>query len=153
LATKPASNDSSNRQDTATICDRIPQIKIIPFHGEKGQDPTYDTFMDLGEMALPCLIKRITDSTKVPDPRETLKFPETTIGDVAYFLIVDITKLGFAELLPAEVQNDYKRNGVWAYYAYVKNSKNRERLQTRLYEWYRQKYGKDARSLAQGKPS
>ena len=59
-------------QNAAHICDRIPEIKLLPFHGDRGVDATYDAFMDAGETALPCLIRKVTDSTLIHDPRETL---------------------------------------------------------------------------------
>jgi len=90
--------------------------------------------MDAGEAAVPCLIRKITDTTNIPDPGETMKFPETTVGDVAYFLLIDITKLGFVEFMPRRVQTDYKNNGVWAYYAYVAKKGHRKDLQNKLYE-------------------
>ena len=129
------------------MCDRIRDIKVYPFHGDRGEDAAYDAFMDAGEAAVPCLIRKITDTTNIPDPGETMKFPETTVGDVAYFLLIDITKLGFVEFMPRRVQTDYKNNGVWAYYAYVAKKEHRKDLQNKLYEWYRQKYGKDAQAL------
>lgn len=130
-------------QDAVNICNRIPEIKLLPFHGDSGLDTTYDDFMDAGETAVPCLIGKITDTTAIPDPRETLKSPDTRVGDVAYFLLIEITKLDFAQFLPPDVQEEYKDQGVFAYYKYVQKNKNRAELQNRLYEWYRQKYGKD----------
>jgi hypothetical protein len=144
---KSASVESSGRpQDVAAICDRIRDIKVYPFHGDRGEDAAYDAFMDAGEAAVPCLIKKITDTTRIPDPRPTLKFPETTVGDIAYFLLIDITKLGFVEFMPHEVQDDFRDNGMWAYHAYVAKKEHRKDLQNNLYEWYRTKYGKDARA-------
>jgi hypothetical protein len=142
-------NDGRRGQDAATICNRIPDIKLLPFHSERGRDATYDAFMDAGELAVPCLIQKITDTTRVPDPRETLKSPDTTIGDVAYFLIIEITKRDFAEFLPPDVQKQYKDQGVFAYYKYVQKIKNRERLQSRLNDWWQtSRGGQEISSLA-----
>jgi hypothetical protein len=140
--------NGGHSQNIAAVCDQIIQIKVYPFHGDRGEDATYDAFMDAGEAAIPCLIKKITDTTIMPDPRETLKLPEITVGDVAYFLLIDITKLGFVEFMPREIQTDYKKNGVWAYHAYVAKKEHRKDLQNKLNEWYRQKYGKDGREPA-----
>lgn len=126
----------------SALCERIPEIKVLPFHDERGEDATYDAFMDAGEKVVPCLIEKLTDVGLTPDPRITLKFPETTIGDIAYFLLIDITKLEFAEMLPPKVQKDYKANGVWAYHAYVSKVKHRKELQRRFDEWYRKKSGR-----------
>jgi len=107
--------------------------------------------MDAGETAVPCLIGKITETTAIPDPRETLRSPDTTVGDVAYFLLIDITKLDFAQLLPSDVQDEYKDQGVFAYYKYVQKNKNRAELQHKLYEWYRRKYGRDLQSTPNDK--
>lgn len=140
-------NNRRLAQNPDRICDRISDIKLLPFHSDRGEDATYDAFIDAGEAAVPCLIKKITDTTRVPDPRETLKSPDTTVGDIAYFLLIDITKLDFAAFLPPDVQAQYKDQGVFAYYKYVQRRKNRAKLQSRFNEWYRQQYGKDARAL------
>ena len=145
-ASTSASIKNDNRtQDAANICDRIPEIKLLPFHRDRGVDATYDAIRDAGEAAVPCLIRKITDTTLIPDPRETLRSPDTTVGDVAYFLLIEITNLDFAQFLPPDMQEEYKHQGVFAYYKYVEKEKHRAELQNRLYEWYRQKYGKDLR--------
>jgi hypothetical protein len=151
-AANSASIKNGNRiQDAANLCDRISEIKLLPFHGDRGLDTTYDAFIDAGETVVPCLIRKVTDTTAIPDPRETLKSPDTTVGDVAYFLLIEITKLDFAQLLPPDVQEEYKAQGVFAYYKYVQKKKNRVELQNRLYEWYRQRYGKDLQSTPNDK--
>ena len=71
-------------QYAGNICERIREIRLIPFHNDRGHDATYDAFLDAGDAAVPCLIRKITDTRRIPDPRETLKSPDTIIGDVAF---------------------------------------------------------------------
>lgn len=65
-----------------------------------------------------------------------------TVGDVTLFVLSDITKLDFIELLPAPVREAYKTQGVEAYFRYTQNPKNREQLQSALYEWYQKNMGR-----------
>jgi len=117
----------------------------MPFQRDRGVDATYDAFRDAGEAAVPCLIRKITDTTLIPDSRETLRSPDTTVSDIAYFLLIEITNLDFAQFLPPDMQGEYKHQGVFAYYKYVEKKKHRVELQNKLYEWYGRKYGKDLR--------
>ncbi len=134
--------DKVKRQDPNLLCNRIPELKILPMKGERGEDAVYDAFMDANNAVVPCLIERVTDTTKTPDPRQEPGFPdiEITIGDIAFFLIGDITKMPFTELLPGEVQREYKEDGVYAYFKFVKHPANRKKLQDNLRAWYREKH-------------
>ena len=111
---------------------------------EKGEDAVYDAFMDAGYSVLPCLIDKVTDTTTMPDPRPEPGFPdvEFRVGDIAYFLLTDITKLGFTELLPPAVTKEYKDDGVYAYFKFVRNPANRQMLQDKLHEWYQRNQNK-----------
>jgi hypothetical protein len=143
----PASKESSSpygiskTPDPSALCNRIPEIKILPMKGEKGEDATYDDFMKAGDSVVPCLIERVTDTTKMRDPRQEPGFPgiEITIGDIAFFLLIDITKIQFTDVLPPDVRKEYKEDGVYAYFKFVKNPANREKLKDRLQAWYREK--------------
>ena len=75
------------------------------------------------------------------DPRKMPGPTDTRVGDVAYFVFVRISKIGFTELLPAEVQKEYETEGVYAFHRFVRERKNRLLLQAKLKEWYQQKYG------------
>jgi hypothetical protein len=135
-------------QDPSSLCNRIPEIKVMPVKGERGEDPVYDAFIDAGDGVVPCLIERVTDATEIRDPRPEPGFADiqVKIGDIAYFLLVDITKLHFTELLPREIQQEYKDVGVYAYFDFVRQPANREKLQDELRKWYEKKYGKSLKS-------
>ena len=98
----------------------------------------YDAFMDAGEKVVPCLIDKVlSDSTKMRDPRQEPGYPDIEVrtGDIAYFLIVDITKLDFTRLLPPSIQN---RGGI-CHFKYVHDLNNRKALQQSLRSWYSKK--------------
>jgi len=133
-------SNKSQGQPPSELCNRISDIKSFPMKGERGEDAIYDAFMDAGDAVSPCLIDKVTDSTVMNDPRSEPGYPdvEIRVGDIAYFLVVDITKLSFTEPFPQSVQRDYKREGVYAYFKFVKDPANRQRLQDRLRAWYQQ---------------
>jgi hypothetical protein len=146
LSTAAGANSSTpsvNRTSASptSLCARISEIKVLPMKGERGEDPLYDAFMDAGEGVVPCLINEVTNITKMRDPRSEPGFPDIQIrvGDIAYFLIIDITKLNFTELLPADVQAQYKDQGVYAYFKYVQKLANRKTLQDKLHKRFEAK--------------
>lgn len=133
---------SSSPLDAKALCNRIPEIQIFPMKGEKGADPIYDDFMAAGDRVIPCLIEQVTDTKVITDPRQEPGYPDlqTRVGDIAYFLIVDITKLEFTRLLPTQVQKRYKSDGVYAYFEWVANPANRITLRDSFNDWYRKSH-------------
>ncbi len=93
---------------------------------------------DVGYAVVPCLIDKVTDTTTMRDPRSEPGFPdvEVTVGDIAFFLLVDIIKINFTEPLPSDVRKQYEESGVYAYFKFVKNPGNRKKLQDNLRAWY-----------------
>jgi hypothetical protein len=78
----------------------------------------------------------MSDTRLMPDPRETIKWPETTVGDVAFFLLRDWANRDFVESFPAAVQEELRTSGISAYHRYVKKVENRKALQQKIYHWY-----------------
>jgi len=122
------------------ICTRVSQIKVLPFKGESGVDANYDAIINAGKTAMPCLIRTITDTTPMRDPRSEPGYAgiHIRVGDIAYFVLCDIAKTDFVLLLPARVQKQWKESGVWAYFSFVQRKTNREWFQRKLKLWYRQ---------------
>ena len=127
-------------KDIQDLCNRVSEIKLLPIKQEFGSDATYTAFMEAGVGAVPCLIDKITDETPMADPRQAPKYNDTRVGDVAYFLIMDITQIGFVMLMPPEVQAKYPDQGVYAYFEFVEKPKNRKLLQENLRVWYRETF-------------
>jgi hypothetical protein len=122
------------------VCSRVSQIKSLPFKGESGLDANYDAMIGAGKSAMPCLIAKITNVTKIRDPRSEPGYPgiHVRVGDVAYFVLCDIAKTDFVFLLPTRVQKRWKESGVWAYFSFVQRKTNRAWFQRKLKLWYRQ---------------
>ena len=125
--------------DINALCSRVSEIKHLPYKDEPS-DPIHVALLEAGEAALPCLIEKVADSTPMKDPRKMPGPTDTRVGDVAYFIIVDIGKLDFIELLPAKVQKEYETEGVYAYHWFVSRRKKRLQLHEQLKERYEQKY-------------
>ena len=132
-------NTAPQAHDPGALCERIGDIKVLSFHPEDAEDPVYLDMVRAGGSMVPCLIEKITDETPTPDPREA-PINDTTIGDIAYFVIVRITDLHFIEMLPDTVKRQYKIEGVNAYFRYVSSSKHRVELRDRLRYWYTNTY-------------
>lgn len=130
-------------EDSQPACNHISEIKILPFAEEPVDDPAYNALIKAGEKAIPCLIDKVSDTTPMPDPRQAPKV-DTVVGDIAFFVLIDLTKVDFTELLPHEVRRKFEEEGIYAYFEYTEKIKNRKKLQKSLYEWYRQKYGREA---------
>jgi hypothetical protein len=126
--------------DLNALCSRVSEIKSLSSKVPPN-DPAHIAILEAGEAVLPCLIKKFADSTPMEDPRGVPGPTDTRVGDVAYFVIVDIGKLDFIELLPIKVQKEYETEGYFAYHWFVSKRKNRLELQTKLREWHEQKYG------------
>lgn len=128
------------------LCDRVSEIRVMPFKDERVNDAAYNALIEDGESALPCLIAKVTDTREMRDPRQAPGYAgvETRVGDVAYFMLVRIAKFDFIGMFPAKVQERYKTEGVYAYFEFVQKKRNRAWLQRKLNEWYRSKYGGSA---------
>jgi hypothetical protein len=117
-------------------CDRLSEIKTMPLKGEPVEDEVYNGLMKMGDLAVPCLIDQLTNVTKTPDPRRTPIYSETTLGDVALFVLLDITKVPVQDVFPKEIMNKWVDQGIYAYFAFVENEVNRKIIQSNFKSWY-----------------
>lgn len=124
------------------LCDRVREIKVIPHKDERVDDAAYNALTEAGERAVPCLIEKVADPTPMPDPRQAPKISGTRVGDVALFVLADITKLDFVAMLPASVRGKFKNEGIYAYHEFAAKRRNRGWLRRRLRAW------RDARGKA-----
>jgi hypothetical protein len=131
--------DVAARARAEALCQRLPEMKKIPFKGEPIDDEVYNGLIALKEAAIPCLIGKTSDSTRMNDPRQAPVYPDFRVGDAAFFVLLDITKVPFEEMLPAEVTSELKDKGVYAYFEYISKDDNRKLLQAKWQAWYDQK--------------
>lgn len=128
-------------QQADLLCSRVAEIKSMPFKDERVDDAAYNALVGAGEEVLPCLIEKVTDTTPMHDPRRIPGPTDTRVGDVAFFVLLDIAKLDFESMMPPEVKSRLREEGVYAYHKFINEEGNRKRLQSGLREWYRQKSG------------
>lgn len=133
-----AQQDNAARARAETLCQRLPEMKTMPFKGEPIDDEVYNGLTALKDAAVPCLIGKITDSTKMNDPRQAPVYRDFRVGDAAFFVLLDITKVPFEQMLPAEVRSEMEDEGVYAYFEYIKKDENRKSLQAKWQAWYDQ---------------
>ncbi|MGQ0540912.1 MAG: hypothetical protein ACT4O9_03550 [Blastocatellia bacterium] len=123
------------------LCDRLAEIKVLPHKDPNETDPIYEALIAKKEGAYPCLIAKITDSSKVPDPRQAPHWEHYSVGDTAVFILVrslskDDDRLAsqlLVNMLPPAYQKEWKTNGVYAYFNYVSEPNNRKQLQ----QWWK----------------
>jgi hypothetical protein len=140
LSAGSAFSQSSKQSDIVRLCKRVAEIKELPMKGYPGVDAAYDAIVGAGETVVPCLVEKITDTTPMRDPRCPPFSNRTTVGDVAYFVLTDITKLDFIELLPADIQRKYKTEGAYVYHDYIDRKGARGQLRSRVRQWWRQQH-------------
>lgn len=138
VANVSSQSQNVSPRDAKALCNRLAEIKEFP-RGERGVDAAWDALFEAGEAVVPCLIDKITDTTVMPDPRCPRFTDELKVGDTAYFVLVEILKIDFLEMLPADVQQKYKTEGTYAYHDYIERKGSRKQLQSKLREWYQQK--------------
>ena len=128
------------------LCDRLAEIEVLPHKDPNETDPIYEALIAKKEGAYPCLIAKITDSTKMPDPRQAPHWQPYAVGDTAVFVLVriisslskDDDRLAsqlLVDMLPPAYQKEWKTNGVYAYFNYVSEPNNRKQLQRWWKNW------------------
>lgn len=127
---------ASSQAGATDLCEHVLKIRKMPFKDESVDDPSYNALVNAGRAAIPCLIPMITDTRRMRDPRQSYTYGDIRAGDVAYFMLMRITHTDFRELLPLGVQKNYKTQGIYAYFEYVEQYRNRVRLRRRLQKWY-----------------
>lgn len=126
----------------AELCERVKDIQLLPHKDEPVEDATYNALLSEKERVIPCLIRKISDKTLMDDPRQAPRVGKVTVGDVAFFLVVDFGNADFVGLLPAEVKKAYEREGVYGYFRLIDENDHRKKLQDAAIAWYEKKYGR-----------
>jgi hypothetical protein len=138
FATSSNAQSEVSEKEAEGLCKTVKSIKELPRDwGDKGVDRAYDAIVDAGEKVVPCLIDQVIDVTVMKDPRCPPISSGTTIGDVSYFILVDLLKIEFTQLLPENVVAEFKTRGVYAYHDYIDRDGSRKELQSKIREWWK----------------
>ena len=117
-------------------CSEITTVRHIPFHPEdKVDDAAYNELRKKSWSVVPCLIREITNSSITPDPRTAPVYPKVRVGDVAFWVLKDITNLPYDEMFPTTVIRRFPKQGVYAYFDWVNRGENRRKLQQNVEKW------------------
>lgn len=115
---------------TSGTCEVVKGIRKLPFKGEFVADAAYYQVLAKGCAAVPELVDCIEDATHVEDPRQGPLYGDVRAGDVAVWLLSEITGHPFERELPANT--NFKSEGVYAYFKYVHDPENRKAMRERL---------------------
>lgn len=121
--------EGATKSQKSDVCDLIMQVKAVPFRpGEKGFDRNYDRLFD-SSVASDKLVECITDTRLMADPRMVPdKVNNFRVGDAAYMIFVDKSRLAFEDFFPESVRQKVKREGARYYFEWVNQPNNREAL-------------------------
>jgi len=142
--TKPAIPRELLDAEPEQLCSRLAEIKTLPTHEPTPTDPIYEALLAKGYAAIPCLVENIGNGKQVPDPRYSVPtWHSYAVGDTALFTLLDILSKGdsndwerrLLESLPEKSRKEWKTNGIYAYFNYVLESRNRTELQQWWKNW------------------
>lgn len=131
----PINDPNQSDSELEALCKSLPEIKKLPFKGEAIDDGVYNKIITQGNKIVPCLIEKITNTAKMRDPRTAPTYPNFKVGDLAFFLLLEITKTPLEQMLPDAVKREIKDEGVYAYFRYVNRVGNRKTLQKNWKAW------------------
>lgn len=127
LTTLPLHAQSSGK------CLNVENVETLPFKGETVDDITYNSFISEGERSFACLINQISNENLMNDPRKAPPFEGIRAGDVALFIIADISGKPIDQLIGDEsFKKLYETKGMYGYFEYIQNSGKREELKKEL---------------------
>lgn len=132
---------------SSELCNRLISIDTLPTFDPNETDPIYEALMLKGEDAIPCLVDKISDLTPIPDPRYSVPhWQHFVVGDTAVFTMLDIISRHddgrweelMQDSLPPKNRGEWKTNGVYAYFNYVSEPRNRKELQRWWKKWLKE---------------
>ena len=142
--TKPPIPTHIAELTSSELCDRVGQIEVLPTHDPTITDPIYESLLLKGNEAIPCLVEKIANDTLIKDPRYSVPtWHNFAVGDTALFVILRILSKGdgkewekrLLQSLPQKYQEEWESNGIYAYFNYVSEPKNRKELRVWWRNW------------------
>lgn len=118
-----------------SLCDQLKFVRVIPFKGESVEDDIYNGLISQGMLVVPCLIDNITNTNIMTDPRKMTPYSDFREGDLAVFILLDITSQKIEDFLPAKEKEKFTTEGIWIYFDYVSSNENRKELQNKWKNW------------------
>ena len=119
-----------------TPCADLAAIRDPPtMIGKPVDDPAYTALKAQAAAAVPCLLDAMAVTEPLDNPQKIPGHTEDfTVGDLAFFLLIDFGVVDFAQALPPDVSQATLTRGPFAYFDWIVQPGNRERLQARVRE-------------------
>lgn len=142
--TKPPIQIHIAELTSSELCDRVGQIEVLPNREPTITDPIYESLLLKGNEAIPCLVEKIGNDTLIKDPRYSVPtWHSFAAGDTALFVLLHILSDGddeeweklLLQSLPPKYREEWETNGIYAYFNYVLEPKNRKELQRWWKSW------------------
>lgn len=99
-------------------CPAVESVKTIPFKDGSGYDDVYERLVR-DDACEPLLIRALDDTRKMKDPRQAPIDPRFAVSDAAVFILLRRLQLHVESVLPVEVANRLKDQGIFAYFDFV----------------------------------
>ena len=117
-----------------TPCADMAAIRDPPtMVGKPVDDPAYEALKRNADAAVPCLLDAMVSTEPLDEPQKIPgKAEDFTVGDLAFFLLIDFGAVDFARALPPDVSQATLTRGPFAYFDWIVLPGNRERLQARV---------------------
>lgn len=118
-----------------SLCNQLRFVHTIPFKGEAVDDDMYNGLISQGMLVAPCLIDNITNTNEMIDPRQMTPYSDFKEGDLAVFILLDITGQKIEDFLPSKEKERFITEGIWVYFDYVASNYNRKEFQNKWSKW------------------
>lgn len=114
-------------------CPAVESVKTIPFKDGTGYDDVYERLIH-DDACEPLLIRALGDTRTMKDPRQAPVDPRFAVSDAAVFIFLRRHQIRVEAILPVEVANRLKDQGIFAYFDFVSTSEGRQFVITRVKE-------------------
>lgn len=114
-------------------CPAVESVKTIPIKDGSGYDDVYERLLR-DDTCEPQLIRALSDTRKMKDPRQAPIDSRFAVSDAAIFILLRRHQLGVESILPVEVADRLKDEGIYAYFDFVSTPAGRRFVITRVKE-------------------
>ena len=123
MSTTTPENRSLFDKSPQYLCDHLVELNHMPWdiHDHSG-DALYDALKHNGYYAMPCLVKKITDTRPAENPTGSPFWAGLTyrVGDTAVLMLMDINDAYWPKgMLSKKYEDMFPSEGIFSYYYYV----------------------------------
>jgi len=108
-------------------CGDLQKIQGLPLKGQHGFDPYYDRIIVHIDSYEQCLLQATSSAATTPVVASYPGVQISSVGDLAFILLVDGGKVSWGECTPADVVEQEKQKGAFAFYTWLNQPGIRKR--------------------------